>query len=85
LNVLRLFQVRRRVGIQPYERTYAGLIVPAAAAALAALAVHAALQGHSWLLSLLATSACGLVAYVALLPLVLPAEERAILRAKLPA
>jgi O-antigen/teichoic acid export membrane protein len=83
LNVLRLFQVRRRVGIQPYERTYAGLIVPAAGAALAALAVHAALAGQSWLLSLLATSACGLVAYVALLPLVLPADERAILRAKL--
>jgi O-antigen/teichoic acid export membrane protein len=85
LNVLRLFQVRRRVGIQPYERTYAGLIVPAAGAALAALAVHAALADHSWVLSLLATSACGLAAYGALLPLVLPAEERAVLRAKLPA
>jgi hypothetical protein len=37
------------------------------------------------LLSLAATAACGLVAYVALLPLVLPAEERALLRARLPA
>jgi O-antigen/teichoic acid export membrane protein len=85
LNVLRLFQVHRRIGIQPYERTYIGLIVPAAAAVLAALGAHAALAGQSWLLSLLATSSCGLVVYVALLPLVLPAEERAILRARLSA
>ncbi len=85
LNVLRLFQVRRRIGIQPYDRTYAGLVVPAAAAALAALGAHAALAEESWLFSLAATSACGLIAYVALLPLALPAEERAVLRAKLPA
>jgi O-antigen/teichoic acid export membrane protein len=84
LNILRLVQVRRRVGIQPYERTYIGLMVPAAAAALAALGAHAALAGQSWLLSLVVTSACGLVAYIALLPLVLPAEEQGILRARLP-
>ena len=84
LNVLRLFQVHRRIGIQPYERTYIGLIAPAAAAALAALGAHAALAGRPWLLSLAATAVCGLVAYVALLPLVLPAEERAVLRARLP-
>jgi O-antigen/teichoic acid export membrane protein len=84
LNVLRLVQVRRRVGIQPYERAYVGLVVPAVAAAVAALGGHAALAGQSWLLSLAATAACGLVAYVALLPLVLPAEERVVLRARLP-
>ena len=84
LNVLRLFQVHRRIGIQPYERTYVGLIVPAAAAVLAALGAHAALAGGPWLLSLAATAACGLVAYVALLPFVLPAEERGVLRARLP-
>ncbi len=84
LNVLRLFQVHRRIGIQPYERTYVGLIVPAAAAVLAALGAHAALAGRPWLLSLAATAACGLVAYVALLPLALPPEERGVLRARLP-
>jgi O-antigen/teichoic acid export membrane protein len=84
LNVLRLFQVHRRIGIQPYERAYIGLIVPAAAAVLAALGAHAALAGRLWLLSLAATAACGLVAYVALLPLVLPEQERGVLRARLP-
>ena len=81
LNLVRLVQVRRRVGIQPYERAYLGLALPAGAAALAAIAVQAALSGSRWWVSLAATSACGLAAYAALLPTVLPARERALLTA----
>lgn len=83
LNLLRLVQVRRRVGIQPYERAYLGLALPAGAAALAAIAAHAALSERSWWLSLAATAISGLVAYLALLPVVLPPEERAVIRERL--
>jgi O-antigen/teichoic acid export membrane protein len=76
LNLLRLAQVKRRVGIQPYERAYLGLLLPAAASALAALGAHAALTGRPWWVSLAATAACGLVAYGVLLPLALPGAER---------
>ena len=79
LNVVRLVQVRRRLGIQPYERVYLRLALPAAGAALAALAAHAALSGRPWWASLAATAVCGLAAYAALLPLALPAPERAVL------
>jgi O-antigen/teichoic acid export membrane protein len=80
LNVVRLVQVRRRVGIQPYERAYLGLALPASAAALTAFAVQAALSGQAWWVSLGATAACSVAAYAALLPFVLPPEERAMLR-----
>jgi O-antigen/teichoic acid export membrane protein len=83
LNVLRLVQVRRRVGIQPYERSYLGLALPAGAALLAAFAAHVALGDRSWWLSLCATAIAGLVAYLALLPIVLPPEERAVIRERL--
>ncbi|MGH3007297.1 MAG: lipopolysaccharide biosynthesis protein [Gaiellaceae bacterium] len=79
LNLLRLVQVSRRVGIQPYERAYLGLALPAAGAALASLGAHAALSGRPWWASLAVTAACGLAVYAALLPLVLPARERAVL------
>jgi O-antigen/teichoic acid export membrane protein len=77
VNVVRLFQVRRRVGIQPYERSYLALVLPAAAATAAAIAGNALLAGRAWWLSLAVTAACGLVAYTALLPFALPARERA--------
>jgi O-antigen/teichoic acid export membrane protein len=80
LNVVRLVQVRKRVGIQPYERAYAALLVPAGAAALAAVGAHALLSSRAWWVSLAATAAGGLAAYAALLPLALPAEERAVAR-----
>jgi O-antigen/teichoic acid export membrane protein len=83
INVLRLQQVRRRIGIQPYERSYLGLVLPAGAAALAALGAHVALSGRPWWSSLAATGACGLAAYAGLLPLTLPAHERAALFAPL--
>ena len=80
LNVLRLVQVRRRIGIQPYERAYLALALPAAAALLAAVGVHAALSGSAWWVSLAATAVCGFAGYLALLPVALPTRERALLR-----
>jgi O-antigen/teichoic acid export membrane protein len=80
LNLLRLVQVRRRVGIQPYERSYLGLIPAGGAALGAALAVHAIVGDAKWWLSLGATAAATFVAYLAVLALVLPAEERARVR-----
>jgi hypothetical protein len=68
--------VRRRVGIQPYERAYLGLALPAGAAAVAAVAAHAALSGRPWWVSFAGTAALSLAAYAALLPLVLPDRER---------
>jgi O-antigen/teichoic acid export membrane protein len=81
LNLLRLVQVRQRVGIQPYERVYLRLALPAAASALAAVTAHAVFSGRSWWASLVATAFCGLLAYVALLPLALPERERAVVAA----
>ena len=81
LNLLRLVQVKRRVGIQPYDRAYVRLALPAAAAALAALGAQAAFSGRAWWASLAVTAACGLAAYGALLPLALPVRERAALAA----
>jgi O-antigen/teichoic acid export membrane protein len=84
LNLVRLLQVRSRVGIQPYDRTYLGLALPAGAAALAAVAAQAALGGSAWWASLAVTAACGAAAYAALLPFVLPHGERAALLASAP-
>ncbi|HEU4448618.1 MAG TPA: oligosaccharide flippase family protein [Gaiellaceae bacterium] len=84
VNVVRLVQVRRRLGIQPYDRAYLGLALPAAAAALAAIGAQAALSGRPWWVSLAATAACGLGAYAAVVPLVLPTDERAVLLARRP-
>jgi len=83
LNGVRLLQVRRRVGIQPYERSYLGLALPGGAALLAAFGAHALMADQAWWLSLGATALAGLVAYLLLLPVVLPAEERAIVRERL--
>jgi len=83
LNGVRLLQVRRRVGIQPYERSYLGLALPGGAALLAAFGAHALMADRSWWLSLAATALAGLAAYLVLLPVVLPAEERAVLRERL--
>jgi O-antigen/teichoic acid export membrane protein len=77
LNVVRLVQVRRRVGIQPYDRSYLGLLAPVAAATLVAFGAHAALTGSPWWVSLAVTALAGLAGYCAVLPLVLPGNERA--------
>ena len=81
LNAVRLVQVRRRIGVQPYERAYLKLALPTAAAVLAAMGAHAALSEQAWWISLAATSVCGVAAYAALLPFALPAAERAALAA----
>ncbi|HEX3256676.1 MAG TPA: oligosaccharide flippase family protein [Gaiellaceae bacterium] len=83
VNVIRLIQVRGRVGIQPYNRAYLGLLVPMAGGALAALGAHAALADSSWWWSLALTAVCGIAAYAALLLVVLPKGERAALSAML--
>jgi O-antigen/teichoic acid export membrane protein len=79
LNVVRLVQVRGRVGIQPYDRSFAGLILPAGAALVAAVVAHVLLSGRAWWVSLCVTGTCALVAYAALLPVTLPASERSAL------
>jgi O-antigen/teichoic acid export membrane protein len=83
LNFVRLVQVRGRIGIQPYDRAYAALLVPAGGAALAAVGAHLALSDASWWASLAVTTVAGLAAYLALLPLALQAEERAAVSAAL--
>ncbi|HEX5467589.1 MAG TPA: oligosaccharide flippase family protein [Gaiellaceae bacterium] len=83
LNVVRLFQVRGRIGIQPYERAFAGLLLPAAACALAAVGAHLALGDRAWWVALAVTAAAGIAAYAALIPLALPRVERAALVALL--
>jgi O-antigen/teichoic acid export membrane protein len=75
VNVVRLVQVRGRVGIQPYDRSFATLILPAAAAALAAVLAHAALGDAQWWVSLAATGVAAVAAYAAVLPFVLPPAE----------
>jgi O-antigen/teichoic acid export membrane protein len=76
VNLLRLVQVSRLVGIQPYTRDYLRLALPAVACALAAVAVHAALGSAAWYLALAATTAAATAAYLALLPAALPAAEQ---------
>ncbi len=79
VNMLRLLQVRRRIGVQPYDRAFVGLVFPTAAALAAALAAHAALSGSAWWVSLALTGAAGFAAYLAVLPFALPAPERSAL------
>jgi len=81
LNLVRLLQVHARIGIQPYDRSYAGLVLPATAAALAAFGVHAVLGDATWWVSLAATTVCGLGVYALAIPLGLPHRERAALLA----
>jgi O-antigen/teichoic acid export membrane protein len=83
LNLARLGQVRRRIGIQPYAWTYLGLLLPAGGGALAALGAQAALAGSAWWLSLAVTTGASVVVYGAALAVVLPAGERAALRGPL--
>jgi O-antigen/teichoic acid export membrane protein len=77
VNSLRLWQVWRRVGVQPFDRAYARLLIPAAGCAVAAVAVHALAGGGRWWVTLVLTVAAGGAAYLALLPAGLPVPERA--------
>jgi len=76
VNLLRLAQVSRLVGIQPYTDAYPRLALPAGGCALAAVGVHAALGSAAWYVALAATTIAAAAAYLALLPAALPAGER---------
>jgi O-antigen/teichoic acid export membrane protein len=76
VNLVRLAQVSRVVGIQPYTGDYLRLLIPAAACLVAAVAVHAVTSGSAWYISLLATGAAAGAAYLLLLPAGLPPGER---------
>jgi O-antigen/teichoic acid export membrane protein len=76
VNLVRLAQVSRLVGIQPYTDAYLRLALPAGACAVAAVAVHAAVGSAAWYVALAATALAATAAYVALLPVALPEAER---------
>jgi O-antigen/teichoic acid export membrane protein len=76
-KVARLYLVWRFVRIQPYDRHYILLLIPAAVAFLAGLGVHVALDGGPWQVDLVGTAVAVTVVYgVVLLLAGLPATER---------
>ena len=79
-NLFRLSLVWRFVRIQPYDRHYARLLVPAAIGAAVMLGVHSLLSGPRWALDLLGTGLIGGLAYYAafLLLGLTPAERGAV-------
>ena len=77
VNGLRLWQVWRRVGIQPFDAAYARLVIPAAGCAAAAAGANALAGGGRWWVTLATTVLAGLAAYLVLLPAGLPVPERA--------
>jgi O-antigen/teichoic acid export membrane protein/RimJ/RimL family protein N-acetyltransferase len=80
-NAVRLYLVHRFVGIQPFNRRYLALVVPALACFAAMIAAHLALAGVSWPVHLLGTGAAGLAVYVpTLLLLGLTPMEKATIR-----
>jgi O-antigen/teichoic acid export membrane protein len=76
VNALRLWQVWRKVGVQPFDRAYLRLAIPALGCAAAAVAARAAASGQQWWLVLAATVVAGLAAYLVLLPAGLTVPER---------
>lgn len=81
-NTLRLYLVWRFLGIQPFDRHYVRLAVPAAVAALAMIAAHALLGGAAWVVDLAGTAAAGMAVYAAALLLfgLTPSEREAVRR-----
>ena len=80
-NFLRLALVRRFVGIFPWDRTYARLIVPAAVCALVMVGVHVAVADLKWYVQLVTVAVLGGIAYVpALLTFGLSSGEKVALR-----
>ncbi|MBA3690206.1 MAG: polysaccharide biosynthesis C-terminal domain-containing protein [Actinobacteria bacterium] len=76
-NLFRLSLVWRFVRIQPYDRSYARLLLPAAIGGAVMLGVHSLLSGPRWALDLLGTGLLGALAYsIALLLLGLTTVER---------
>jgi O-antigen/teichoic acid export membrane protein len=78
----RLYLVRRYVHIQPFDRHYLRLVIPAAAAALAMLGGHAAAGDSGWIMDLTLTGALGTLVYIAGLFLIglTRSERRAVAR-----
>jgi len=77
----RLALVRRFVRIQPYDRAYLRLILPAAVSAGAMALVHATIPADKWLLDLTATALAGTVGFaLAFLAAGLTPSERSGLR-----
>ncbi len=76
VNVVRLIQVQRLVGVQPFDADYLRLGIPAAGCALAAWTARAATGSHAWWVAVAATTLAGAAAYAVLLPAGLPAAER---------
>jgi len=81
-NVLRVTLVWRFVRIQPYNRFYARLAVPAAITAAFMVAAHAVLGGGAWLLDLVGTGAVGGFVYLTAFLLfgLTPTEKGALMR-----
>src|SRR6476469_143907 len=74
VNLLRLGQVKHVVHIQPYTLDYLRLALPTGACLAAAVIVHSATSQSAWYVGLVAGAA-----YLALLPVGLPARERTVL------
>ncbi len=80
-KLARLWLVWRFVGIQPYDRDYLRLAVPAGTALLAAWGTARALADAGWPVTLVATAAVGTAVYLAVLLVAgLAPEERSALR-----
>ena len=80
-NWLRLALVRRFVGIFPWDRTYARLVVPAMVCAVVMVAVHVAVADTKWYVQLVTVAVLGGIAYVpALLAFGLAPGEKVALR-----
>jgi O-antigen/teichoic acid export membrane protein len=62
-NLFRLTLVWRFVRIQPYDRSYARLLLPAAIGAAVMLLVHSLLSGPRWTVDLVGTGLVGGLAY----------------------
>jgi O-antigen/teichoic acid export membrane protein len=66
-NWLRLYLVKRFVGIFPWDKPYARLAVPALACAIAMLATEAVVPEAKWLVQLVLIAAAGVVVYLPVL------------------
>jgi O-antigen/teichoic acid export membrane protein len=76
-KLARLGLVWRFVGIQPYDRDYARLLLPALAGAAGGVAAHLALSSGPWQLDLVGSAVAALAGYVpVLLAVGLPGTER---------
>jgi O-antigen/teichoic acid export membrane protein len=62
--VARLMLVRRFLGIWPFDRAYARLVVPTLVGALVMALIHAALPSEQWLINLVISAAIGTAVYV---------------------